>query len=368
MKEASEYDSTKTYAVGDYCIYRGFVYVCITAIQTAEAFNNSKWQLVVNSGPFDAKIESQSSYDRLYSPTDISDMFSGLIVDGIFFNYGGMFGTYKDQNSARRIITKTGQAWFNGIYVVNDNDIAFTIPDNTGNTDLYYAVVIEINFITRLSDVKLIETNSSTNLYLDSADPTLVKRYLVAKIKSRKNKDVIYDGDIWNAAGFETRFFAFLLTDMYITDTYNSYKDQYDNYISKFETWFSEVYSMLGYGDDAYDHLYNAITTMLKENPYIDRLLPRLDMYIKEFTGDGTTSTFTITSSDIALSNASSIIISSARVNDVKQDYTIDSITNSVTFNTPPANGTTIKVRWIPVYNDEIYPEFSYSVWFSEET
>lgn len=38
------YDSTKTYAVGDYCIYENTLYKCITAITTAESFNSNKWR------------------------------------------------------------------------------------------------------------------------------------------------------------------------------------------------------------------------------------------------------------------------------------------------------------------------------------
>ena len=37
------YDNSKLYAVGDYCIYDNKLYRCITAIESAEAFNIEKW-------------------------------------------------------------------------------------------------------------------------------------------------------------------------------------------------------------------------------------------------------------------------------------------------------------------------------------
>lgn len=40
---ADPYDSTSTYAVGDYCIYGTLLYKCITAVSTAEAFDSTKW-------------------------------------------------------------------------------------------------------------------------------------------------------------------------------------------------------------------------------------------------------------------------------------------------------------------------------------
>ena len=38
------YDSSKTYAVGDYCIYENTLYKCIVEITTAEVFDSSKWE------------------------------------------------------------------------------------------------------------------------------------------------------------------------------------------------------------------------------------------------------------------------------------------------------------------------------------
>jgi hypothetical protein len=40
---ASEYDSTSTYAVGDYVIYDGLLYKCTTAVTVAESFDSTKW-------------------------------------------------------------------------------------------------------------------------------------------------------------------------------------------------------------------------------------------------------------------------------------------------------------------------------------
>ena len=39
------YSSVKTYVVGDYCTFNGFVYRCTTPIPTPEPFDDSKWTL-----------------------------------------------------------------------------------------------------------------------------------------------------------------------------------------------------------------------------------------------------------------------------------------------------------------------------------
>lgn len=44
---ADEYDSTSTYAIGDYVMYESTLYKCITAVSSAENFDSTKWTSVV---------------------------------------------------------------------------------------------------------------------------------------------------------------------------------------------------------------------------------------------------------------------------------------------------------------------------------
>lgn len=44
---ADDYDNTQTYAIGDYVIYSGVLYKCITAVSSAESFDNTKWNAVL---------------------------------------------------------------------------------------------------------------------------------------------------------------------------------------------------------------------------------------------------------------------------------------------------------------------------------
>lgn len=65
-----EYSSSKTYAVGDYCIYTNTIYKCKTAITTPEAFNSSKW-------------DATSIANELMSTNrDLSNLVKSTIVSG----------------------------------------------------------------------------------------------------------------------------------------------------------------------------------------------------------------------------------------------------------------------------------------------
>lgn len=54
---ADEYDPTKTYAVGDYCLYDLALYQCNTAITVAEAFNSAHWTQVNVADRLPTKVE-----------------------------------------------------------------------------------------------------------------------------------------------------------------------------------------------------------------------------------------------------------------------------------------------------------------------
>lgn len=63
---ADEYSSSSTYSVGDYCIYNGDLYKCITAITTAEAWTSGHWtqvQVTNEIGDLKSAITTLESID-----------------------------------------------------------------------------------------------------------------------------------------------------------------------------------------------------------------------------------------------------------------------------------------------------------------
>lgn len=48
--QADEFSATKTYEVGDYCIYQNKLYKCVTAIETGAAWDSSKWEATTVGG------------------------------------------------------------------------------------------------------------------------------------------------------------------------------------------------------------------------------------------------------------------------------------------------------------------------------
>ena len=87
---ADDYDTTATYDVGDYCIHEGGLYVCTTAISTAEAWTAGHWEEVtVGDELSDLKSdlndleETISGLDEAYDFVKDNDFDGNILQDNV---------------------------------------------------------------------------------------------------------------------------------------------------------------------------------------------------------------------------------------------------------------------------------------------
>ena len=80
---ASEYDASATYAVGEYCLYDGGLYRCVTAITTAEEWTPAHWEEVTIGGVLQdiaTTLETKADINGDY-PTLIAGNADHLLSD-----------------------------------------------------------------------------------------------------------------------------------------------------------------------------------------------------------------------------------------------------------------------------------------------
>ncbi len=90
---SDKYDSSKTYSVGDYCIYNDTLYKCKTAVTSAEEFDSSKWE-ATNCGKELVALNSNFS-QHLSVLTDFKN--HKLINPGKLHNLDKGFDVYATQ-------------------------------------------------------------------------------------------------------------------------------------------------------------------------------------------------------------------------------------------------------------------------------
>lgn len=116
---AAAYDSTATYAVGDYCVYEGRLYRCTTAITTAEAWTSGHWTSVVLTDDMASAIAAEaltrSTNDNALA-ADIAEALGDLAaVYSTSATYAvGDYCIYQGQLYRCATAITTAEAWTSG--------------------------------------------------------------------------------------------------------------------------------------------------------------------------------------------------------------------------------------------------------------
>lgn len=87
------------------------------------------------------------NHDRVYDATQMSEIFDGIIRDGVYQYVGNKFLVDKNGLDGFQIRVGTGRAWFNHTWTKNDAPLILTLPAPP-TLDNYYradAIVIDIN-------------------------------------------------------------------------------------------------------------------------------------------------------------------------------------------------------------------------------
>ena len=315
-------------------------------------------------GFFDGKWSNDNSkFDRLYSSGQISEMFNGVIRDGVYLNWAkGKMTVTKTEGYERYVTVSPGKAWFDGTWTILDDDYLLEVPARSEEDRTDY-VVLEINKTDAIRANRILIVNEDDLVDNSAVSPTAVKyvkQYPLASIFVKaadpsSTDNNVHNADIKNLVGTDrTPYFAWILQDLSIGSIVDIWSEILGITTLEFDSWFSIMKSLLGYGDEAYSVILSVLQTTEK-NDYISRILPRVNELIFTTYGDGTSRTFNVrdmTAVDI-------LTISNVRVNGEKQPYSVHDL--SFTFLDAPSSGAEIKVRVVPNIN-------RYSLYFEEPT
>ena len=304
---------------------------------------------------FYSALHTNNGYDRIYQSGEMSKLFDGLILDGVYLS-----SRKNDPSNKQFMVTANtnnmhikvapGRAWFLGTYTISDSEIDFTITSASSTYDRIDAVVIEVNtkmtgynpedpgpLMERFNSVKVITgTPSATPTKPTMVHADGIDQYPIAYITVSKGTTTIRPYDVNYVVGIETPYFAWLCERLSIAELYSKWKPILDVQTMPFISWFDSIQRMLGNGDDDYDNILDEIDS-LKENDYVNGIYPKVDEETAQFSGDGSTTSFTITvSSGTIIKSISDIFVDGSIVH----NYTFDSSTNTVTLESAPPSGT----------------------------
>lgn len=170
--------------------------------------------------------------DRKYNAAQMSAIFDGLIIDGVFASIGTAFAVKAAGDLTVNV--GIGKAWFDHTWTVNDSILPMTAPEAEVLLDRIDAVVLEVNGMesVRNNTIKFIKGNPSSA----PSRPTLtnegnVHQYPLCYIYRKYGTAVINQADITPMVGTEsTPFVTGILQTISLDELLGKWQDELDRF------------------------------------------------------------------------------------------------------------------------------------------
>lgn len=172
--------------------------------------------------------------DRKYNADQMSAIFDGLIIDGVFASIGTAFAV--KAAGGLTVNVGVGKAWFDHTWTVNDSILPIIAPEADVLLDRIDAVVLEVNKTesVRNNTIKFVNGNPSST----PSRPTLtndgnVHQYPLCYIYRKYGTTVINQSDITPMVGTEsTPFITGILQTINLEELLGKWQDELDQFIA----------------------------------------------------------------------------------------------------------------------------------------
>lgn len=283
---------------------------------------------------------------KLYDAEQVSNLFDGLITDGIYGHVGDCFMVTENSAGADNSVTvKSGRSWFNHTWNYNDAPVRIDVLNApSAGYRRIDALVIKVDQNTRKNEITWHEGTAVTGT---PSKPTLVREngiyeYALAYVTRNAGVSVITSSYISNAVGTpETPYVTGILETLDTTQLISTFESEYSRWIvekqAEFDEWFDHMKDQLT--EDAAGQLQTEIDSIILQR-------------------NGTASTTSVSKQDLMINGASVGEISGSaymmqtqqlsRIATTTYSFTHSSITSdsdlSVTTSIPNKNYQSISV------------------------
>lgn len=191
--------------------------------------------MAISCGFFNSLYDPSGQPDRLYGAEEISRLFDGLIIDGVYEHIGNAFAVHAVEGHMA-ITVGSGRCWFNHTWLYNDAIIRFGLDAAYELLNRYDSVVVEIDSSVevRNATIKIIRGEGSAN----PVPPTLVNnayvhQYRLANIYVAADSDIITDSNIEYLVGRgETPYITAPLTIINADEHFRKWDAELDEFVS----------------------------------------------------------------------------------------------------------------------------------------
>ena len=209
--------------------------------------------------------------DRKYDATQLSSLFDGLIIDGIFASIGTCFVVKADTGIIVNV--GIGKAWFNKTWTLNDAILPMEAPISEILLDRIDALVIEVDTseAVRANSIKFIKgtpSNSPVNPTLASG--TTLNQYPLCYIYRPAGSTEITQAQITNMVGSEaTPFITGILQTINLDELLGQWENELDQFVSSEQAYFT---SWMNGEKSEYNNWFEQMKAdLLSEQAFLDQ-------------------------------------------------------------------------------------------------
>lgn len=171
--------------------------------------------------------------DRKYNAEQVSSLFDGLIIDGVFASVGTAFAV--KATTGITVNVGIGKAWFNHTWTLNDSILPLEAPEAEVLLDRIDAVVLEVDATesVRANSIKFVKGTPSSV----PSNPTLtnegtVHQYPLCYIYRKFGSSAITQADITNMVGTEsTPFVTAMLQTISLDELLGQWQSELDQFV-----------------------------------------------------------------------------------------------------------------------------------------
>lgn len=185
--------------------------------------------------------------DRRYFATQISEIFDGILRDGIFASIGTCFAPHA--TTGLNLSFGEGRAWFNHVWIKNDAILLKTLDVADLVLDRIDCYAIEINHSddVRLGDIVYIKgTPSSEPKKPEMKHETYVNQYPLCYVTVAHGAESITDAEIETVIGSEsTPFVTGILDVISLDELLGQWRGELDNFVANetadLDAWYQHM-------------------------------------------------------------------------------------------------------------------------------
>lgn len=228
--------------------------------------------MAVTSGFFNS-----INHDRLYDAEQLSSIFDGVILDGVYENIGDAFNV-TSSGDGNTVLIGTGRAWFNHTWILNDSKYAVTLDPSVEAFSRIDAIVIDIDKRTeqRTNSIKVLK-----GVYANSpSKPSMIHeklhdQYPIAYINIDKGSTSVDNSKITRAVGTSECPIVTGVLEVINDDAY------WQQLNSNFMTWWDGIKESLSESDVAniivrLTDLENKVNGLSGDKPTLKSVTPLL--------------------------------------------------------------------------------------------